>query len=88
MHKLIFSSKLHLILDEQVFIVKKLTNIPVGTGLHKKCLRNHLLAWYKKNQRQLPWRETNDPYEIWVSEVMLQQTQVKTDPSPKIWRLR
>jgi A/G-specific adenine glycosylase len=38
----------------------------------------HLLDWYSKNQRPLPWRRTGDPYAIWVSEVMLQQTQVKT----------
>ena len=37
-----------------------------------------LLAWYHQNQRKLPWRKTRDPYAIWVSEVMLQQTQVKT----------
>jgi A/G-specific adenine glycosylase len=36
----------------------------------------HLLEWYKKNQRKLPFRETKDPYKIWVSEVMLQQTRV------------
>ncbi len=36
-----------------------------------------LIDWYKKNQRWLPWRQTTDPYHIWVSEVMLQQTQVK-----------
>ena len=37
-----------------------------------------LLEWYRDNHRQLPWRETKDPYAIWVSEVMLQQTQVTT----------
>jgi len=37
-----------------------------------------LLDWYQKNQRNLPWRQTNDPYKIWISEAMLQQTQVKT----------
>ena len=37
-----------------------------------------LLAWYGANARQLPWRETSDPYSIWISEIMLQQTQVKT----------
>ena len=37
-----------------------------------------LLEWYKNNKRDLPWRHTNDPYKIWVSEVMLQQTQVQT----------
>jgi A/G-specific adenine glycosylase len=34
--------------------------------------------WYQSNRRVLPWRRTSDPYAIWVSEVMLQQTQVKT----------
>jgi A/G-specific adenine glycosylase len=43
-----------------------------------RCLRRRLLAWYEKNRRRLPWRETRDPYRIWVSEVMLQQTQVQT----------
>jgi A/G-specific adenine glycosylase len=37
-----------------------------------------LLAWYLTEKRDLPWRKTKDPYAIWVSEVMLQQTQVKT----------
>jgi A/G-specific adenine glycosylase len=37
-----------------------------------------LLLWFEKNARDLPWRQTNDPYAIWVSEIMLQQTQVKT----------
>ncbi len=37
-----------------------------------------LLDWYRKNARPLPWRNTTDPYAIWVSEIMLQQTQVKT----------
>lgn len=40
--------------------------------------RKRLIDWYGKNHRKLPWRETADPYRIWVSEVMLQQTQVKT----------
>jgi A/G-specific adenine glycosylase len=37
-----------------------------------------LLSWYDLNKRDLPWRRTSDPYEIWISEVMLQQTQVNT----------
>jgi len=41
-------------------------------------MQKRLLAWYKENHRKLPWRETDDPYRIWVSEVMLQQTQVAT----------
>lgn len=35
-----------------------------------------LLAWYRENARDLPWRRTRDPYRIWVSEIMLQQTRV------------
>jgi len=37
-----------------------------------------LLSWYAKHKRDLPWRRTKDPYRVWVSEVMLQQTQVET----------
>ena len=37
-----------------------------------------LLRWFRKNKRPLPWRKTRDPYAIWVSEIMLQQTQVNT----------
>jgi A/G-specific adenine glycosylase len=43
-----------------------------------RILRRRLLAWYARHQRRLPWRQTADPYHIWLSEVMLQQTQVKT----------
>lgn len=39
---------------------------------------NALLDWYRAHGRNLPWRETRDPYRIWISEIMLQQTQVKT----------
>jgi len=35
-----------------------------------------ILLWYKKNKRDLPWRSTKDPYKIWVSEIILQQTQI------------
>ncbi len=35
-----------------------------------------LHAWYKKNRRDLPWRQTRDPYKIWISEVILQQTRI------------
>jgi A/G-specific adenine glycosylase len=38
----------------------------------------HLMDWYSANCRALPWRSTDDPYKIWISEVMLQQTQVNT----------
>ncbi|HKY36375.1 MAG TPA: A/G-specific adenine glycosylase [Polyangiaceae bacterium] len=41
-------------------------------------MRERLVDWYARARRDLPWRRTRDPYAIWVSEVMLQQTQVKT----------
>ena len=41
-------------------------------------IQTKLLRWFKKNGRDLPWRRTRDPYAIWVSEIMLQQTQVNT----------
>jgi len=37
-----------------------------------------LFHWYQQHQRKLPWRETQDPYKIWISEIMLQQTTVQT----------
>ena len=40
--------------------------------------RQQLITWYQKHKRPLPWRNSPDPYRIWVSEVMLQQTQVST----------
>ena len=39
-------------------------------------IRASLLRWFSREQRRLPWRETRDPYRIWISEVMLQQTRV------------
>jgi A/G-specific adenine glycosylase len=44
----------------------------------KQKIQTKLLQWFKKNERDLPWRKTRDPYAIWVSEIMLQQTQVAT----------
>lgn len=42
----------------------------------QRCFRRALLTWYDHNKRDLPWRRTRDPYRIWVSEIMLQQTRV------------
>lgn len=39
-------------------------------------IASRLISWYKQNKRDLPWRNTNDPYKIWLSEVILQQTRV------------
>jgi len=44
----------------------------------RENIQKGLLEWFKKNKRDLPWRKTKDPYAIWVSEIMLQQTQVTT----------
>ena len=40
--------------------------------------QNKLLHWFTQHQRELPWRHTYDPYAVWISEIMLQQTQVTT----------
>ena len=48
-------------------------DLRVGRNIQKR-----LLKWFSKNGRDLPWRKTTDPYAIWVSEIMLQQTQVTT----------
>lgn len=44
----------------------------------RRAARQRLLAWFERNARDLPWRRTRDPYHVWVSEIMLQQTQVAT----------
>ncbi|MFQ6113192.1 MAG: A/G-specific adenine glycosylase [bacterium] len=43
----------------------------------KSAFSEKLIEWFKKNKRDLPWRQTSEPYRIWVAEVMLQQTQVE-----------
>ncbi|MFK3939664.1 A/G-specific adenine glycosylase [Alkalihalobacillus sp. NPDC078783] len=43
-----------------------------------KAFRSQLISWFYHNQRDLPWRENRDPYRVWVSEIMLQQTRVDT----------
>lgn len=48
------------------------------TAGEQSVLRRKLHSWFRANQRELPWRVSRDPYAIWVSEVMLQQTQVTT----------
>jgi A/G-specific adenine glycosylase len=51
---------------------------PVNPASKTRRLVPLLLDWFSKNARDVPWRRTRDPYAIWVSEIMLQQTQVKT----------
>jgi len=51
----------------------------MGSTLNKNVvpeMRKRLLRWFGQEQRELPWRATRDPYCVWVSEIMLQQTRV------------
>jgi A/G-specific adenine glycosylase len=50
----------------------------VPSNQEARRFAQRLVAWYRAHRRDLPWRKTRDPYAIWVSEVMLQQTQVRT----------
>lgn len=47
-----------------------------------RSFASRLLAWFERHRRELPWRQTRDPWAIWVSEVMLQQTRVDTVREP------
>jgi len=66
-----------------------LLSLPTGSPFHAVmpttastrsvvALRRNLLNWFDANQRVLPWRESRDPYRVWISEIMLQQTRVAT----------
>ncbi len=46
------------------------------TGRKLEDFQRHLLTWYRAHRRELPWRESRDPYRIWVAEIMLQQTRI------------
>ncbi|WP_409273912.1 A/G-specific adenine glycosylase [Neobacillus sp. SCS-31] len=47
-------------------------------NIHIKQFQEDLISWFRAEQRNLPWREDKDPYKVWVSEIMLQQTRVDT----------
>src|SRR5690348_9205309 len=51
-------------------------SLPTPNPALRQWFRRRLLGWYRRHGRDLPWRETRDPYRILVSEIMLQQTQV------------
>src|SRR5262245_55868458 len=51
---------------------------PHQLTLKRAVVVRRLRAWFRQHARDLPWRHTRDPYAIWVSEIMLQQTQVAT----------
>ena len=45
-------------------------------AMSARSFQRHLLSWYDQRKRDLPWREDRDPYRVWISEIMLQQTRV------------
>jgi A/G-specific adenine glycosylase len=49
----------------------------IDTPRRRAAVRRRLLDWYRRNRRDLPWRRSGDPYRVWISEVMLQQTTVR-----------
>src|SRR5438552_18108220 len=51
-------------------------NQEITTSLREQRFRSQLMAWYDAHARALPWRESCDPYRVWLAEVMLQQTRV------------
>ena len=57
-------------------VKKKARALPIPPPPDRRRFRQRLLTWYRRHGRDLPWRKTNDPYHILVSEIMLQQTQV------------
>jgi A/G-specific adenine glycosylase len=58
------------------FTFFKVLNASNTTLLNFTALQHSLLGWYHERKRDLPWRKTNDPYKIWLSEIILQQTKV------------
>lgn len=54
------------------------TTPPQAAGLPHREIRKGIKKWYEAAKRDLPWRRTRDPYAIWISEIMLQQTRVAT----------
>ncbi len=54
-----------------------MSKLLIPTAPERRRFRTRLLTWYRRHGRDLPWRRTDDPYHILVSEIMLQQTQVE-----------
>lgn len=58
--------------------IRRIQFLMVQKKQNYQCLPEVLLDWYEKKARDLPWRQNQDPYRIWLSEIMLQQTRVDT----------
>ena len=61
---------------EQIMAPKRAGALSIPASSDRRRFRRRLLTWYRRHGRDLPWRKTDDPYHILVSEIMLQQTQV------------
>jgi len=61
-----------------ILVLTKVMGMTTESPFPKKRIQTRLLRWFENNARDLPWRKTRDPYAIWISEIMLQQTQVST----------
>ncbi|HNP48272.1 MAG TPA: A/G-specific adenine glycosylase [Bacteroidia bacterium] len=61
----------------QKFTIERQTSIFVGYKFPVMSFGDILLHWYQRNKRELPWRSTRNPYYIWLSEIILQQTRVE-----------
>jgi len=48
----------------------------IAKTAERRCFRRSLLRWFDLHKRNLPWRQDRDPYRVWLSEIMLQQTRV------------
>ena len=70
-------------------VPRRRKRLPLPSPPARQWFRRRLLGWYRRHGRDLPWRETRDPYRILVSEVMLQQTQVdRVLPKYEEWLVR
>lgn len=58
--------------------MRRTLSAPLPSVRRRRAIVRRLLDWYRVHRRDLPWRHRKDPYAVWVSEVMLQQTQVRT----------
>src|SRR2546427_1476647 len=52
------------------------SNLRADAGDKRRWFRQRLLGWYERHRRDLPWRQNRNPYGVWLSEIMLQQTRV------------
>jgi A/G-specific adenine glycosylase len=70
-------------------LARRKSSEPLPSPALRQWFRRRLLMWYRRHGRDLPWRQTRDPYHILVSEIMLQQTQVdRVEPKYHEWLAR